>query len=384
MQYLVTFDPENRFFFGAAHGYADTYLVRSQKIPPLSTVLGTIRKALLLQEKLLVYQSTGKRAVEGIAAGKSVEDLKAVIGDFDYSKKQDGGLGKIKRISPVFLVCKEGMKIYYPLPLNWQCIDEIPVRREIAHENILNNFAGGKSESFPYLNGYIAKCGLCRYWAEASVWKDIADGNTAPNSGGAQLLTDEDIFVEHKHPGIDRGGIMINGRKEYTQSAQGQSYFQKIDYSFSDDAFAFGVLLDLNDDTQIPDGGVEMGGDRSFFHMTSTQYPCIPKQGLLQSLVTPLTKLDANSRYAILSETNISSFRNQGFICLNGGELELLRRMVLQRNASVSAKPFRLRMKSGTYKSMPIGSIIITGGKETAITPGFSQAAGFDRFIKLQ
>jgi len=118
--------------------------------------------------------------------------------------------------------------------------------------------------------------------------------------------------------------------------------------------------------------------------MTSTQYPCIPKQGLLQSLVTPLTKLDANSRYAILSETNISSFRNQGFICLNGGELELLRRMVLQRNASVSAKPFRLRMKSGTYKSMPIGSIIITGGKETAITPGFSQAAGFDRFIKLQ
>ena len=123
MQYLVTFDPENRFFFGAAHGYADTYLVRSQKIPPLSTVLGTIRKALLLQEKLLVYQSTGKRAVEGIAAGKSVEDLKAVIGDFDYSKKQDGGLGKIKRISPVFLVCKEGMKIYYPLPLNWQCID---------------------------------------------------------------------------------------------------------------------------------------------------------------------------------------------------------------------------------------------------------------------
>lgn len=384
MQYLVTFDPESRFFFGAAHGYADTYLVRSQKIPPLSTVLGTIRKALLLQEKLLVYNSTGGKAVEEIAAGKSDKDLEAVIGDFDYSKKQDGGLGKIRRISPVFLVRKAGMKIYYPLPLNWQCIDEMPVRREIASKDILNNFAGGESKSFPYLKGYIAKCGLCRYWAEASVWKDIAVGNTAPNSDGAQLLTDEDIFIEHKHPGIDRGGKMINGRKEYTQSAQGQSYFQKIDYSFSDDAFAFGVLLDLNDDTHIPDGGVEMGGDRSFFHMTSTQYPGIPKQGLLQSLVTPLTKLDANSRYAILSETNISSFRNQGFICLNGGELELLRRMVLQRNASVSAKPFRLRMKSGTYKSMPIGSIIITGGKETAITPGFSQAAGFDRFIKLQ
>lgn len=61
MQYLVTFDPESRFFFGAAHGYADTYLVRSQKIPPLSTVLGTIRKALLLQEKLLVYNSTGEK-----------------------------------------------------------------------------------------------------------------------------------------------------------------------------------------------------------------------------------------------------------------------------------------------------------------------------------
>ncbi len=384
MQYLVTFDPEGRFFFGTAHGYDDTYLVRSQKIPPLSTVLGTIRKALLLKEKLLIYKTIGGKAVEGIAPSKGVEDLETLIGDFDYVKKPDGGLGKIMSISPVFLVNKADKKVYYPLPLNWQCIDDQPVRRAIASEDILNNFAGGESNGFPYLDGYIAKCGLCRYWAKASDWVDIARGHASSKPEDMQLLTDEEIFVEHKHPGINRGGEMKNGRKEYTQSAQGQSYFQKIDYSFAADAFAFGVLLELDDAIQLPCGGVEMGGDRSFFNMTASKYPVIPQEGLLQSLVTPLSTLDAKSKYAVLSETNISSFYNNDFICLNGGELQLQRRMILSRNAPASGKPFRLKMKSGVRKSMPIGSIIITGDKETAITPGFSQAAGFDRFIKLQ
>jgi hypothetical protein len=381
-RYLVTLEPEGRYFFGDAHGYDDTYIVRSKKLPPLSTVLGTIRKTLLMQAKILSYRMVGSDVVEGLTSGKNKNDIEELIGDFDYNKKPGGSLGKIHSVSPVFVVRKPEMQLFFPLPLNWQIIDKVPVRREPdLQAGLTNNFGGSDSDTLVYLKDYVAKEGIACIWVEVSSWADLAAGKATPMHM-VNYLTDEDIFVEHRHPGISRGGSKSNGRIEYIQSPTEQSYFQKVDFTLKDDVYCFGILADMEDDAALSAAGVEMGGDRSFFCLGLQEFNCNKNNELLKSLTNPAANLEKDSWYAVLSETNLNSFKTSDYLCLNNGKLEKQRRMVLPRNAGSSSLPYRMKLKGAVSRSLPAGTLIRTQ-KDIIITAKCNQAAGVDRFIKL-
>lgn len=383
---LLTFTPDNRFFFGDSHGYDDTYIISSKKIPPLSTILGTIRKSLLVQNKILsVYLDSSGNWVEGVDSGKD-KDIKTCIGDFDYNVKPSGGLGQIESISPVFIKRKSDGKLFYPLPCNWQVENKLVERRELLwKENEFNNFNGTTSKRFVLLEGYNPKLQPMTVWVEMGKWQQIVSGEKTQYPLGTDILTDNDFFEVHKHPGIRRSFTEADGRRTFTHKVSDQGFFQKEDFSFKSENFCFAVLVEVQDNTCIEDTGVLMGGDKSIFFMKSTEFSEKNLSAFWESLISPKQVLESDTIYAVLSETNISSLAVPDIYCVNKGRLEKQRRLVLGRNADYDSKlPYRLRMKGGVIRTAPIGSLIITTSEvEITSTSGVNPIVGFDRLIEI-
>ncbi len=383
MKQLVTFTPDNRYFFGDSHGYEDSYIISSKLIPPISTVFGTLRKSILVQNGALeLFRNSSGEIIEKAKNDDPLE-IQTEIGDFDYNVNPNGNLGKLNSVSPLFIKRISDGMCFYPIPINWQIDGKHVVRRSITlKKGLINNFNGSKSADFYQLDGYSAKLEISNIWVDMNNWCDLVRGSCPQYPIGNDCLIDNDIFVNHKHPGIGRNISQENSRRSFTQSVSDQSFFQKEDYSFKDAAFCFAMIVDV-EGCSLKDSGVFMGGDRSFFIMKATEYNNSFSNELIKNLLSPKSCLEKDGKYVVLSEINICSTSDKAWYCLNGGNLNKQRRLVLSKYQKQSdGSPFRMRLKGAVTRSIPIGSIIITTS-EIQLKPGFNQNAGFDRLIKL-
>ncbi len=397
MKQLVTFTPENRYFFGYTYSYEDSYLIKSRAVPPLSTILGTIRKAILDQNDILKISDYRGKIVEKANNTKEIIDA---IGDFDYNTNPNGDLGLIKSISPVFLVRKSDKKFFYPIPLNWQkeenkIVSRAIVKKEnkivsraiVKKENILNNFNGSASKFFFNIKSYNSKSDLMEIWVNTNIWQDLATLESKILESGADVLYPEKIFISQIHPGINRGIKQDDDRrKSVTQSSEEQNYFIKEDYSIKDNAYCFGVILDFDDNNlALRNSGVFMGGDRSFFFMEVDNNVQIDATNFMSHFLEPKNTLDKDKVYIVLSETNLENLADGKLTSFNAGYLNLQRGMVLPRNPltnNSSELPFRLKMKGAVRRSLPIGSILLIN-EEIKLTQKYNPQAGFDRYYLL-
>lgn len=386
MKQLVTFTPENRYFFGYTHSYDDSYIIKSRAVPPLSTILGTIRKAILDQKGILTLSKNNGKIVE---KANNVQDIIDSIGDFDYNTNPQGNLGLIKSISPVFLVRKSDTQFFYPIPLNWQEEGDKKVSRAIVKkEKVLNNFNGSACEVFFNMENYNVKSDLLEIWVNTNIWQDIATLESKILESDADFLIPEKIFVSQIHPGISRGIKQDDKRrKSVKQSSEEQNYFIKEDYSIKDNAYCFGVILDIEDNYfTLKNSGVFMGGDRSFFFMeVDNNVPIDDKNNFMSNFLEPKNTLEKDKVYIVLSETNLENLADGKLTSFNAGYLDLQRRMVLPRNPlpkSAPELPFRLKMKGAVRRSLPIGSILLIN-EEIKLTQNYNPKVGFDRYYLL-
>ncbi|GEM_PF-1056480 len=386
MKQLVTFTPENRYFFGYTHSYDDSYIIKSRAVPPLSTILGTIRKAILDQKGILTLSKNNGKIVE---KANNVQDIIDSIGDFDYNTNPQGNLGLIKSISPVFLVRKSDTQFFYPIPLNWQEEGDKKVSRAIVKkEKVLNNFNGSACEVFFNMENYNVKSDLLEIWVNTNIWQDIATLESKILESDADFLIPEKIFVSQIHPGINRGIKQDDKRrKSVKQSSEEQNYFIKEDYSIKDNAYCFGVILDIEDNYfTLKNSGVFMGGDRSFFFMeVDNNVPIDDKNNFMSNFLEPKNTLEKDKVYIVLSETNLENLADGKLTSFNAGYLDLQRRMVLPRNPlpkSAPELPFRLKMKGAVMRSLPIGSILLIN-EEIKLTQNYNPKVGFDRYYLL-
>lgn len=386
MKQLVTFTPENRYFFGYTHSYDDSYIIKSRAVPPLSTILGTIRKAILDQKGILTLSKNNGKIVE---KANNVQDIIDSIGDFDYNTNPQGNLGLIKSISPVFLVRKSDTQFFYPIPLNWQEEGDKKVSRAIVKkEKVLNNFNGSACEVFFNMENYNVKSDLLEIWVNTNIWQDIATLESKILESDADFLIPEKIFVSQIHPGISRGIKQDDKRrKSVKQSSEEQNYFIKEDYSIKDNAYCFGVILDIEDNYfTLKNSGVFMGGDRSFFFMeVDNNVPIDDKNNFMSNFLEPKNTLEKDKVYIVLSETNLENLADGKLTSFNAGYLDLQRRMVLPRNPlpkSAPELPFRLKMKGAVMRSLPIGSILLIN-EEIKLTQNYNPKVGFDRYYLL-
>ncbi|MBN1222392.1 MAG: hypothetical protein JXB23_04045 [Candidatus Aminicenantes bacterium] len=230
-QYLITLRPVDGFFFGGAETFGDgkntNYLVRSDKLPQQTTLIGMLRKEILRQHgpfKALYHDYTNDEKTK----------MAERIGSKPFSFSGPNKFGALKRVSPVFLT--DGTKNYIPIPLDHD-INLIVKQDRIFGSTAMKIFRHGAP------TGYDGKKGL-------------PSGFMASNG---ECMDDEDIFIR-----IEKVGI----RKDKWDEDDEKAFYKQTRYKLKRNfRFAFIVDCDLN----LGNALVEMGGERSIFAMTVTE-----------------------------------------------------------------------------------------------------------------
>ncbi len=219
---LITLKPLKPYFFGGEITFSDdSYIAYSRKLPQQTTLLGMLRKTLLLQNGLL----TRKR--RGYWVDKENNNLaKKLVGDTSFDITKSFSLGVIKRISPLFLV-KNNKKYFKKLNL-----DDFEYKDEILW-NVKKNRAYNSKDDYLELWEYFFS-------------KD-------------ERVKESKIFEE-----VEQIGIQKESNKD--------GYYKKISYKLKD--FEFGFLVEFDEeklkefkDFTFKDDIVELGGERSAFKM---------------------------------------------------------------------------------------------------------------------
>jgi CRISPR-associated protein Cmr3 len=240
--YLVKLKPADKFFFGGEHTFGEdneTYFVHSLPFPQQTTILGMIRRELLIQNGL----SEQGRARDNITDMNKAE---AAIGKesftIDYNGEQD--FGWIKSISPVFLAL--GSRYYIKVPFDF----------DFSYKSLDEEHAGcllGKSRQkgfIPYLKGYSAK------------QEGLNDGFIHLDSH--EKLSFGDVFIK-----VTQVGITKNNRRENEEKA----FFKQTCYAFNKDReTGFAFLLELidksgNEPVKFENSFVMLGAEGNIFKM---------------------------------------------------------------------------------------------------------------------
>ncbi len=224
--YLIKLTPHDKFFFGTDKEFgADNrnYFVKSGYFPQQTTLLGMLRYQLLCQ------------APEDIFRDNKIQNKKKaaeLIGAKSFTQGENNTFGKIKSLSPVFLM--QGNTKFFPLNKEYQ---------EVSKDD-----KGNKewkmceiSKDFRLLEGYNVKIGLSELW-------------TNDENRKYEL---SDIFKEVEQVGI---------RKNYDGTTDDKAFYIQTYRKFksSDMAFAFYV----NSDIEInPSNLIFIGRERQSFSM---------------------------------------------------------------------------------------------------------------------
>jgi CRISPR-associated protein Cmr3 len=210
---LITLKPLTPFFFGYNETFGKkgtNYYVKSALFPQQSAILGMLRREILVQLGFL----TRKIQDEWVDLEFSNE-AKKYVGSGKFKNFDDEiDLGKIKSISPVFLVKND--EFYFLVPDIKKAIKKIQ-------------------------NEYFIDFGEKGYKGFDFVVKHYK------NDGKYQL---KDVFIPYEMSG--------NSKKD-----EMDSFYKKIAYKLNDFEFAF--LIDC--DIDIKDSVVKLGADSSMFKM---------------------------------------------------------------------------------------------------------------------
>lgn len=235
--YLLGLKPLGSFFFGGEVTFGDgeniNYLVKSNFFPQQTTVLGMLRKELLIQKGYL--QITNKREI--LKADKT--EVEALIGpeSFDITKA-DQDFGVINKISPVLL---------YKADSSWKKSFFSVAPKDFGLEFVKvpgrASFNLNQKEHVPFMKNYNPKKGLAEF---------LINGVCEPIPLGEMFMP------------VERIGI-TKGDKGTTEE---KGLYKQTAYRLKE-SFAFACIADIADSGfRLQDSLVFMGGERSAFKLT--------------------------------------------------------------------------------------------------------------------
>lgn len=228
-RYQFTLTPIDNFFFGnevnmrpgiESNDRKKSYSIKSNLFPQQTSILGMLRKELLIKEGLFsekwVYTSDKQKA-----------SLQKLIGasSFDLNNRQNiQDFGVIKGISPVCLQDKHTQDIYITCPLNHKQSKQNSFFHpwKMAETSIYTSLG---AICLPQIGEYETKKGLFHGFL---------------NCNDSSLMAEKDIFIEDERIGIT---------KSLTGGAENEKYYKLMSYRLLQDrekefAFYFEAELD--------------------------------------------------------------------------------------------------------------------------------------------
>lgn len=224
-KYLIKLYPIDEFFFGAISNFGnenENYRIVSEKFPQQTSILGMLRKEILLKEDFLKKRYTSEEEIR----------VKNLIGaeSFNISSDIKQEFGMIKSISALSLGKDKDTYIVAPMDLGLKT-------KEVAYKVI--NSSLNKVEIF---DNYKAKNGV---------------KNALLNISDKKTTEWDEVYIEKELVGINR-------------KQEKNGFFKKVRYKLKD-GFFFQFLLEL--DGEINENIVQLGDAKSFFKMTIEKKP---------------------------------------------------------------------------------------------------------------
>lgn len=249
-KYLIKLKPINNFFFGGDITFGklgdkenSTYLVKSRYLPQQTTLLGLVRKQILIQKGLLTKKVKG----EWVDKSKKQEAIR-LVGDDSFSIKESNkklNFGIINKISPVFLTDD---KEYFFVLNDYSEIEFVTDDKDDKNKC----FIDGKEISFlPKL---------------ISLEKNKNNESEKKNFNSKKGI--EQVLISVSNQKIDFKSVFL----EVTQIGNNKTLnedalYKKTSYSLKDN-YQFCFILELEEELKLENSIVSLGGDSSNFKMS--------------------------------------------------------------------------------------------------------------------
>lgn len=259
--YLIKLSPIGGFFFGGENTFGKNgkdqerrgnYLVHSTKFPQQTTILGMIRKELLIQsgtfkESFKDYTEEDKKKINSLIGSSSFK--------IEGKDKNSNNFGLIKGISPIFII-NEKNEIIVNLPKDQSHANEseyIPFKLYEVKDKVTGEAKGKSSISNKKL--YTLKTeynnNLYEYDAKNGLYNKFVNIETK------YIMDEDDIFTA-----ITRVG---NQKNNHNDPNKEDGFYKLTSYNLkNNNSFAFVIDCDFNLKNSI----ITMGGLQSTFRMT--------------------------------------------------------------------------------------------------------------------
>ncbi len=253
-KYLLTLRPMDAFFFGQENKYrkklskgkeavteAD-YFQRSAYFPQQTTVLGALRYYLLQINKQLP-----------ITEKKIACELIGPLSFNTATTDEDSDFGKIKRLSPVFIVNSGNGKYYMPNQKDLILDDGIICSLEPRDKPGIRNNLSSNQNKIIFMERYKEKDGLSRFLISF-------DGEDHLLFTGEEADRKKCAFVEEERIGIKKGK---DGKTE-------DKAFYKQVFLRLHEGLEFGCFVEINEHCDVLNEGktVSMGAEKSIFRIS--------------------------------------------------------------------------------------------------------------------
>lgn len=256
MKYLIRLQPIDAFYFGGNRSFSETYIVRSNLLPQQTQVLGMIRRAALEKHGLLqLTRKNGRHIIDDAEACSLVGDIK---------KPAELSLGKIKSLSPVFLVSLDDSDIadfHFVLPKDAGL--QLKTTDDAAS---ITSLSGMSKTGRIWFEGFNPKDGLQQGFTSKQFWGKYRQHQT--ELARDDIIPTGDIYQEVWQTGIKRV------QRRVIEDEDG-SLYKKCSYVFKKaggKTVHFGCILEADEDLFGANYNLQvyLGAERSIFHMSVT------------------------------------------------------------------------------------------------------------------
>jgi CRISPR-associated protein Cmr3 len=244
--YLVTIKPIEHFFFGVEKvgnlGNRKPYYLETTEFPQQTSILGLLRYILLLKEGKL-----GKDL-------SSDPDVIKLIGSDSFPGNPETGYGKIKSLSPVFILDNSNTA-YFTRPQDWG----YQFVKKDSGCKVCYGSDEDELDFVPFLDGYNAKDGIDQYLISSK-------GDCIPLKLNEK--TKEGVLRKKAKAGNQKNPerfLDAQSTKEEIENPKNEAYY-KQEFLYMDNKYAYACVAEIDlDDLKAFKTVLPFGGERSSF-----------------------------------------------------------------------------------------------------------------------
>ena len=361
---LIRLKPLNPFFFGTNKTFSDETLfdVTSSYFPQQTHLMGMLRMFILQSEGKLNLRRRGRWV-----KSHEFQEAFSLVGGFDKNDETQTqeSFGKIKSLSPLFLVSQKESKV---VDFHFVAPKDVGLDVQSAQTKGVVQVANRKRDKHYSIENYDPKVGLVNALTTSEFWSKYS--KIAPRKkekidkaylNSLNLIAFDEVFKEQRQVGIKR-----DKESKTVKENEDGSFYQKTSYML-DEGYEFAFVVEYDGEFKVDEAFVYLGAERSTFRLSIEEY-----SSALEELYP---KVEVSNKEIALSDIEIENFDDIEFM-ING---DYIAHAHMKRINHKHGKGTNYKSKSNQRAFIPKGSVIYF--KEGFNVEEFNSMLGYNCFV---